>query len=374
MMTSPNLPLAAIVFALAATPLAAQQNPQDFTLPPNPTPTPTPNVEGPVDDSGLVPIGPRVIPTATPTPLPTPAPMQTVRPAQTPAAAPTQRITPTAQPSPRQTATPTPAPGPAQTNSEAIPESGPSPLDNLPAFTPEQAATGEAAAAAEGEAASSPQPALPEWWPWVAGIMAALGLGALGGWWIARRRSASTAPEIEPPVVRSGMNAQSEAEIADAPVRISTTFEVERLTRSMMVLTLKYRLTIANRSDRALRNLSICADLVSARRHLPVEQQLAAGLIELPANSSIERVGPHQSTTVSGELRLPLSEIEIFQQGQVPLCVPLARLRIECAGSEPHLRSFLVGLESGAIGGKLHPLPLNGPPGGYEGAQARPLD
>lgn len=141
-----------------------------------------------------------------------------------------------------------------------------------------------------------------------------------------------------------------------------------------MALTLKYRLTIANRSDWAVRDLVISADLVSARRNLPMEQQLASGATRLAAAANIDRIGPQQTATITGELRLPISEIEIFQQGQMPLCVPLARLRIEGAGIEPQLRNFLVGLGSGAIGGRVHPLPLSGPPGGYEGAQIRPLD
>ncbi len=156
--------------------------------------------------------------------------------------------------------------------------------------------------------------------------------------------------------------------------RIVATLEVERLTRSMMALTLNFRVTIANRSDRAVRDLAVSADMVSARRNLPVEQQVATIAAQLPPIATVERVGPHQSAVVSGELRLPISEIELFQQGQVPLCVPLARLRVDNPQVEPLLRTFLIGLGTGSVGARVHPLPLNGPPSGYEGALAKALD
>lgn len=367
MTTRPCLFFPAIALALPAS-LAAQQSPQDFNLPPNPSPTPP--VEGPADDSGPVPIGPRPIPTPTPTPLPTRAPQPLPQPTSTPTPTPSAipRATPAAQPTLAPRATPTPTPGPASAAPGVTPDSGPSALDSVPAFTPPAAATSEPDVASES--ASAAQPLLPDWWPWAAGLLGALVAGILGGWWMARRRAARPAPTIEAPLVHTGDDDQA----SSPPAHIATTFEIERLTRSMMALTLKYRLTIANRSDRALRDLSVHADLVSARRHLPMEQQLASGATRLPASSAIERVGPHQSTIVSGELRLALSDVEMFQQGQVPLCVPLARLRIEGTGIASHLRNFLVGLGTGIVGGKVHPLPLNGPPGGYEGAQVRPLD
>jgi hypothetical protein len=78
--------------------------------------------------------------------------------------------------------------------------------------------------------------------------------------------------------------------------------------------------------------------------------------------------------TLGGQLQLPLSEIEVFRQGQTPLCVPLLRLRIEAEGIEPQFHTFLIGLAALQPGGRLQPLPLSGPPGGYDGVQAKRLD
>src|SRR3546814_15302286 len=47
---------------LMATPAAAQQSPRDFTLPPPPVEP----AQGPVDDSGVVPVAPRMIPAERP--------------------------------------------------------------------------------------------------------------------------------------------------------------------------------------------------------------------------------------------------------------------------------------------------------------------
>lgn len=377
----------ALAAALIASPLAAQQRVQDFTLPPNPTPTPT--VEGPADDAGPVPIAPRVIPTDSPTPSPTPRPSPIPSPTGN-AAVPTGQESPasrspTTTPSPT-SATPaarsTPSPAPAQAAPDpattqpaqqpAGPAESPSALDGLPQFTPEPIApaTPDIADAASAEKGSL---SLPQWWPWAAGLLLALLLGILGGWAMARRRANRPAPQIEPPIVDQGGIGPGASPAAEK-ARIVATLEVERLTRSMMALTLNFRVTIANRSDRAVRDLAVSADMVSARRNLPVEQQVATIAAQLPPIATVERVGPHQSAVVSGELRLPISEIELFQQGQVPLCVPLARLRVDSPQVEPFLRTFLIGLGTGSVGARVHPLPLNGPPSGYEGAMAKALD
>ncbi|WP_206520205.1 hypothetical protein [Altererythrobacter sp. BO-6] len=351
-----------------AAPLAAQQQrAQDFTLPPGPTPTPT--VEGPVDDTGPVPVRPRVIPTSTPTPTPVPTtpPEVTPTPAPSPSAESTrpqaaQRQAPAA--SPNQSAAQPPAPVPS-------PSPSPSALEELPSFTPEPIAPASPEVPEVGLPSTEASATLPQWWPWAAGLLGALLAGLAGGWWIARRRAPVQAPTIERPVVASP---PAHSPDAVAPARIAATLEVEQLTRSFMALTLKYRLTLANRSDRTLRDLAVSADLASARRNLPVEQQIATAETNLPTNAALDRLGPHQSATVSGELRLPISAVELFQQGQVPLCVPMARLRIEGEGMEPHLATYLVGIGSGVAGGRVHPLPLNGPPGSYDGVQVRPLD
>ena len=143
--------------------------------------------------------------------------------------------------------------------------------------------------------------------------------------------------------------------------------------RSVMMLTLTYRLTLSNRSDQPLRGVMVAADLISSSRALPAEQQLATATCQLPPSGAIDWIGAHQSRSLTGTLQLPLSTIEVFRQGQLPLCVPLLRLRIECEGLAPDLRTYLVGIGSAQPGGRVHPLPLAGPPSGYDNARVREL-
>lgn len=384
MKTAIALSLTAASLFMLASPAQAQQSVQDFTLPPNPTPTPT--VEGPIDDSGLVPILPRAIPSETPTPTPSPTEAEptsanteagetgefpSVTASRTPVV---QEIPDEPQRSrtvPRQSAPPEsaqdsrppaevdPAPlqAPSRPNFNRPVET--SPADPAPSFAQ------EAEPMANG---------LPDWWTWVIGLLVTLLAGLGGGWWLAQRRNARPAPKIEPPVVgAAGTKPLDDAPSTSAP-SLRLTLEPEQLMRSVMMLTLHYRLIIANRSDVPLQNIRIAADLISARRAAPVEQQLATSDAKLPYSAQVDRIGPQQTATFSGQLQLPLSEIEIFQQGQTPLCVPLARFRVDAEGIETQLRTFLVGLGSNDIGGKVHPLPLSGPPGGYEGVRVRSLD
>jgi hypothetical protein len=149
---------------------------------------------------------------------------------------------------------------------------------------------------------------------------------------------------------------------------------VVSLTRSLRMVTVKYRLSVSNRSDRAMRDIAIAADLVSARRDAPAASQVASAETGLPASAAIERIGPHQTRSVEASLQMPLADVSVIQQGQLVMFVPLLRMRIESEGRAPLTRTFILGIDGGAIGGRLHPLPLSGPPGGYEGVRARALD
>ena len=384
MKTAIALSLTAASLTVLAAPSQAQQRVQDFTLPPNPTPTPT--VEGPIDDSGLVPIAPRAIPSETPTPTPSPTeaepaaadgeaeatseiPSATVN--GTPVVQEIPDEPPSSRPARRQSAPPESAQDsrpPAEVDPNSL-QTPPSPNFNRPVETSPVDPAPTFAQEVEPMASG-----LPDWWIWAIGLLVTLLAGLGGGWWLAQRRNARPAPKIEPPVV----GATATEPLDDAPSTsapsLRLTLEPEQLMRSMMMLTLHYRLIIANRSDVPLHSIRIAADLISARRAAPVEQQLATSASKLPYNALVDRVGPQQTATISGHLQLPLSEIEIFQQGQTPLCVPLGRFRVDAEGIETQLRTFLVGLGSNSIGGKVHPLPLSGPPGGYEGVRVRPLE
>src|SRR3546814_4177564 len=116
-----------------------------------------------------------------------------------------------------------------------------------------------------------------------------------------------------------------------------------------MMLSLNCELSIANRSDRALRNLSIHADITSAHRTLPVDRQLALEGTILPLCATIERIGPHQSLATRLNLQLPVRELAAFRQGEAIACVPLLRIRVEGPAIGCRMQTHVIGLANGSV-------------------------
>ncbi|WP_086607972.1 hypothetical protein [Erythrobacter donghaensis] len=355
---------------LLAAPAAAQpQSPGTFSLPP-PTPTPTPAPAGPVDERSGVAIPPRPVPTPVPSAAPSPAP--TIRPTfGPPAEGPVDAVR---EPAPRlvppRTGTPAPAPSP------------------VPAPTPAASSTSEPTATAADTAPapgfSIPGPAQPEnptalppttdvltgpsvlpaWWPLAAGGLGALALFGGGLLWWRRRKPAVR--RLAPPPVSGDADAVGIAEDAEQP-RLDLTLEIVSATRSLMMFTLQYRLTIANRSPRAVNDLALALQLACARANAANAPSpgAAQGL------ERIARIGPHQSRSVTGTVQLPLSAISPVRQGTTPMFVPLAHITLEGDGLRALSRSFVIGLRSAS--GRLHPILLDQPPGGIAGLVAQAI-
>lgn len=240
-------------------------------------------------------------------------------------------------------------------------------------------------------------------WPWIAALLAALaGLG----WWLwqrrqvapatseisARKLTAGVSAAIPPasdnltaartdaakspertstdrpttPAVATGPKADPVAEAAPAS-KIALQLDVVAASRSIMAFTLEYRLDIANRSDRALRDLSVTARLLCAR----------SGGHDQPASDDplqlIQRIGPHQSRNVSGQVQLPLSAISPLRQGSTPLFIPLLQVTLQASGFPPKTHSYVIGSPSASSATRLHPIPLDTLPGGIPGLRAQEI-
>ncbi|MBT8427889.1 MAG: hypothetical protein KJO02_07655 [Erythrobacter sp.] len=368
-----RLPLAAL-FLAAPTALFAQST-RDFQLPPAPTPTASPQVQGPVDSEGSnVPARPRVIPTATPTPVPTPVPTATANPAATVQPLPTSTPTPTAG-VPAATTPRTVTPSAVPTNyTTTVPVQPPASLPDSDAVLP---GTGSEQASPEGDL---PAPALDvapqaqseamaseqaEWlWPAVGGgILALLGLGYL----VSRRRKNAEPPQIERPVV--AVSGAGTVGATDLQLRA----EAIKLTRSVMNATLHYRVTLLNRSGSALSNVALGADVVSAHGGVPVEQQVASSSQLLEKRHTFDRIAPGQSVRYEGTVMIPLSQARIIRQGNASLFVPLLRMRIDGAGEEVLVKTFVIG-QGVSDGGRVSPFRLDDGPRSYEPIAARALD
>lgn len=359
------LTAATLVFAAAlAAPLSAQGQPGGFSLPP-PSPTPTPAPQGPEDERAGVVIPPRSAPVPriapapvlTPEPIPSPTPRSLTpvpprtapRGVATPVPAPAQA--PTTGGTPQNTAAPTPLPSPS--DPLAVPPALPLPVPDAP--VPSLNVPADTAATI---------PALPTWWPWAAGGLGGLALLGIGGLLWRRRKPRALQLAAPPPGMANEAPAPEPARIDRA---LDVVLEVTGATRSVMMFTLHYRLTLANRTGQAINDVNIAALLACARH--------GTGNAAAPGAAQrlerIDRVGPHQNLALTGNVQLPLSAIAPLYQGQVPMFIPLVHVTLESEGQSALTRSFVIGTPNAAGTGRLHPILLNTPPGSITGLAAQ---
>ncbi|RNJ62050.1 MAG: hypothetical protein EDM03_11185 [Porphyrobacter sp. IPPAS B-1204] len=350
-----------VTLIAVAAPLAAQAQPGTFTLP-TPTPTPTPAPAGPADERAGVPIPPRAQPTATPEP----------RPAERPRVLATPILQPVPSPAPVQrapAASPTRGSDPAASSS--APEAAPAPEASQEAPLPAAPGDQPALLLPSDDIPITPfgtgedlleQSALPGWWPYAAGGLGALVL--LGGAALVRRRRKPKTLRLAGPLA-----APAGPDMADEQPRLDLTLEITSATRSVMMFTVEYRLTIANRSQRAVTDLNAAVQLACARASAANAPSpgAAQGL------SKIERVGPHQARSITGQVQLPLSAIAPMRQGTTPMFIPLIHITLEGAGLRALDKSFVIGTPSGGGAGRVHPILLDQPPGAVPGLVAQPI-
>ncbi len=366
--------IAAVLTASAAgailAPAMAQTPVRDFTLPPGETPTPAPvPAQGPVDDTGVVPVAPRPIDTNTPEPIPSPTPSEA-----TPTPPPTPTSGAVVQPLPQQSTQRTAELSPPQTqapdqNPIVAPTITPSPqaTPTSPQASPTPG-VGTDFSTSQVAGSAKESDALSDNWLWIVGGLAALLALLAGAMFFLRRKAASASvPTIERPIVGKNAGQSNAAEKG----RFVLDLKVTSVVRSVMMVTVKATITVANRSDRALRDLTITGDLISASKSIAMDQQIAREGTNLPPLITLERIGPNKTQTTEVTLQLPTGQIDGFRQGNIPMFVPLARICADCEAADAQIKTFVLGVE--AAGSKLHPLPLNGMPGEYQGVGSRPV-
>jgi hypothetical protein len=152
--------------------------------------------------------------------------------------------------------------------------------------------------------------------------------------------------------------------------RLDLALDVTGATRSVMMFTLAYRLTLANRTDHAVSGLGVAVQLACARSG--VSNAAAPGTAQLL--DLIDRIGPQQSRSLSGEVQIPLSAIAPLRQGKQPLFIPLVHITLEGEGQQALTRSFVIGVPSTASAARLHPIRLDTPPGSIPGLRAQMVD
>lgn len=198
-------------------------------------------------------------------------------------------------------------------------------------------------------------------WAWLAGAGALLAL-ALVGLALWRRRKPGV-PRLAPP-----LTAPDTDTVLVRP-RIDLTLEITGATRSVMMFRLNFHLNLTNRSDRAVNDLAVAVQLASAQ----TGQNNSAPIAAARYLAQVERIGPHQSRSVSGEVQMPLSAIVPIMQGQTPLFIPLVHVTLEGEGQQALARSFVIGSPSGGRDGRVQPLNLQQTPGSLPGLKARAI-
>lgn len=151
-----------------------------------------------------------------------------------------------------------------------------------------------------------------------------------------------------------------------APPRIDLTLDITGATRSVMMFTLQYRLNLANRGERAANDIDVAVELAPARAASAAPATVAR------RSARVDRIGPHQSRSITGEVQLPLSTITPMRQGRSPVFVPLLHVAIEGEGLM-FTRSFVIGQPSTSGTGRLHPILLDTPPGSIPSLRAQTI-
>jgi hypothetical protein len=251
----------------------------------------------------------------------------------------------------------------------AVPTAKPSPTAATVAFPVATPATKpgfggvEAPTLSVGAPEGVPQTAaLPSLWPLATAALG--GLVLLGGGLLWRRRTPKELRLAAPVAVPQG-----DTEGPALP-RLDLALDIAGATRSVMTFTIRYRLTLANRSARAVNDLAVAVQLASAQHGAGNPPSVAP----TQDATKIERIGPHQSRTINGEVQLPVTAIVPVMQGQTPLFIPLLHITLEGEGQSALTRSFVIGTPGTGAEGRVQPLLLTTPPGGLPPLKARAID
>lgn len=131
-----------------------------------------------------------------------------------------------------------------------------------------------------------------------------------------------------------------------------------RMSASLVNATVAYRLILS--ANVAAQDIAVRGGMISAHSSRPAEEQLEAG--DAPQLHRVSGLGAGEIVEVTGEIRLPLSEITPIRHGDSALFVPLVRLLVTATiEGRPHLlrAAFVIGIEESASGERLQPFRLD---------------
>jgi len=150
------------------------------------------------------------------------------------------------------------------------------------------------------------------------------------------------------------------------PLPLSVSLSVVSARRSLMMFTIEYRLTLANRGNRALRDLEVSGRLDCAQ----VESGKDVPSGHEPFLDQVERIAPHQTMVLAGTLEMPIANIALIRQKTVSMFIPLMYTTVQCAGAPATITRFVIGTPSAANQARLQPIALDTHIGGIAGLRA----
>lgn len=158
---------------------------------------------------------------------------------------------------------------------------------------------------------------------------------------------------------------------------LEVTLAARKLSATLLNTALNYELVVTNTGKESIGPLTVGGDMIGAHASLPASAQLELAEQGTEPLHRLETLGPGESRTLTGELRLPLASILPIRNGNTSLFVPLARFRVKALrGDEPLLvvnRTFVIGETQATPGAALKPFRLDLGPRLYSQISQREL-
>jgi hypothetical protein len=158
---------------------------------------------------------------------------------------------------------------------------------------------------------------------------------------------------------------------------LEVTLAARKLSATLLNTALNYELVVTNTGKESIGPLTVGGDMIGAHASLPASSQLELAEQGTEPLHRLETLGPGESRTLTGELRLPLASILPIRNGKSSLFVPLARFRVKALrGDEPLLvvnRTFVIGETQATPGAALKPFRLDLGPRLYSQISQREL-
>lgn len=160
----------------------------------------------------------------------------------------------------------------------------------------------------------------------------------------------ASAPRHSQPETPRASVAHTTGEGPSLPLAISLSITSAR--RSVMMFTLEYRVDLANRGDKPVRDLTLSGALTCAQAGASQDGVGAPNHVL----GHIDRIGPQQTRAITGTLEMPLANVRLIRQGTASVFIPLMIVKVDSEGWSDLVSRFVIGTPSPANASRLQPI------------------